>query len=147
PYSVPASASQLELERTICISDPERPSAALKKAVSDASSPESPIVNAAAVRGLSIEKLVRQLTGDLDSIVLRALRKEPQHRYTSVEQLATDIRRRLSPEPVLARQGNWTYYTSRFLRRHAFGVSAGAAFAVFLAAFAVVMSIQAQPIA
>ncbi len=147
PYSVPASASQLELERTICISDPERPSAALKKAVSDASSPESPIVNAAAVRGLSIEKLVRQLTGDLDSIVLRALRKEPQHRYTSVEQLASDIRRHLSREPVLARQGNWTYYTSRFVRRHAFGVSAGAAFAVFLAAFAVVMSIQAQRIA
>lgn len=147
PYSVPASASQLELERTICISDPERPSAALKRAATESNSDTSPIAGVAAARGLSIDKLSRRLAGDLDSIVLRALRKEPQHRYGSVEQLAADIRRHLSREPVLARQGNWTYYSSRFIRRHAFGVSAGAAFAVFLAAFAVVMSIQAQRIA
>ena len=147
PYSVPASASQLELERTICISDPERPSAALRRAAAEAASADSPIASAASARRLPLEKLSRRLSGDLDSIVLRALRKEPQHRYASVEQLAADIRRHLSREPVLARQGNWTYYSSRFIRRHAFGVSAGAGFAVFLTAFATVMSIQAQRIA
>lgn len=146
PYSVPASASQLELERTICISDPERPSAALKRAAATESTAEG-IASSAAARGLSLDKLLRRLAGDLDSIVLRALRKEPQHRYSSVEQLAADIRRYLSREPVQARQGNWTYYSSRFIRRHAFGVSAGAASAIFLSAFAVVMSIQAQRIA
>ncbi len=147
PYSVPASASQLELERTICISDPERPSTGLKRAATESTGDVAAIANIATARALSIDKLVRKLAGDLDSIVLRALRKEPQHRYGSVEQLAADIRRFLSREPVLARQGNWTYYSSRFIRRHAYAVSAGAAFAVFLAAFAVAMSIQAQRIA
>src|SRR5690606_9806168 len=147
PYSVPASASQLELERTICISDPERPSAALTRAAAVAAPTDSRIASAASARRLSLEKLSRRLSGDLDSIVLRALRKEPHHRYASVEQLAADIRRYLSREPVLARQGNWTYYSSRFIRRHAFGVSAGAGFAVFLTAFAIVMSVQAQRIA
>lgn len=146
PYSVPGSASQLELERTICISDPDRPSAALKRAAG-VNNHEPSISTVAASRGLSVDKLTRKLTGDLDSIVLRALRKEPQHRYASVEQLAADIRRHLSREPVHARQGNWTYYSSRFIRRHAFGVSAGAAFAVFLATFAIIMSVQAQRIA
>ena len=61
--------------------------------------------------------------GDIDAIVMRALRKEPQHRYGSVEQFAADVRRYLSSEPVLARQGNWVYYSQRFVRRHAFGVS------------------------
>ena len=63
---------------------------------------------------------------------MRALRKEPQHRYSSVEQLVADIRRYLSREPVQARQGNWLYYSQRFVRRHAFGVAAGAAFLVFI---------------
>src|SRR5690606_10969114 len=82
-----------------------------------------------------------------DAIVMRALRKEPQHRYGSVEQLAADIRRYLSREPVQARQGNWVYYSTRFVRRRAFGVSAAAAFAIFLAAFSVAMSIQTQRVA
>jgi tetratricopeptide (TPR) repeat protein len=78
---------------------------------------------------------------------MRALRKEPQHRYNSIEQFASDIRRYLSREPVQARQGNWVYYSQRFIRRHAFGVTAGAAFIVFIIAFAVAMSIQTQRIA
>jgi eukaryotic-like serine/threonine-protein kinase len=78
---------------------------------------------------------------------MRALRKEPQHRYNSIEQLASDLRRYLTREPVQARQGNWLYYSQRFIRRHAFGVAAGAAFVVFLVAFAMVSTIQAQRIA
>jgi len=147
PYKVPASASQLELERTICISDPERPSVALKRAGSESPEPSAAAAKIAAARKSSIDKLARRLSGDLDAIVLRAMRKEPQHRYGSVEQLADDIRRHLLREPVHARQGNWTYYASRFVRRHAVGVSAGAAFVLFTAAFGVVMSIQAQRIA
>src|SRR5690606_16646198 len=79
PYSVPGSASQLELERTICVSDPERPSTALKRAATENDHNESRVEAAAAARQLSIDKLARKLAGDLDSIVLRALRKEPQH--------------------------------------------------------------------
>jgi len=148
PYTVPASASQLELERSICITDPLRPSAAVKRArESGPLEGQSEILAVAAARKLVPEKLQKRLVGDIDAIVMRALRKEPQHRYTSIEQLATDVRRFLSREPVSARQGNWLYYSQRFVRRHAFGVSAGAAFMVFIIAFAVSMSVQRQRIA
>ena len=137
PYVVPASASQLELERSICITDPLRPSAAVKRArESGPLEGQSEILAVAAARSLAPEKLQKRLTGDIDAIVMRALRKEPQHRYNSIEQLASDVRRYLTREPVQARQGNWLYYSQRFMRRHAFGVSAGAAFIIFIIAFA-----------
>ena len=94
----------------------------------------------AAARRLTPERLQKRLVGDIDAIVMRALRKEPQHRYNSIEQFAADVRRYLTREPVQARQGNWLYYSQRFIRRHAFGVTAGAAFIVFLVVFAMVSS-------
>jgi serine/threonine protein kinase len=148
PYVVPASASQLELERSICITDPLRPSGAVKRALeSGPLEGQSEILAVASARRLTPEKLQKRLIGDIDAIVMRALRKEPQHRYNSIEQLAADVRRYLTREPVLARQGNWLYYSQRFVRRHAFGVSAGAAFIVFIVAFAITMSVQRQTIA
>jgi eukaryotic-like serine/threonine-protein kinase len=148
PYAVPASASQLELERSICITDPLRPSAAVKRALdSGPLEGQSEILAVAVARRLTPEKLRKRLTGDIDCIVLRALRKEPLHRYNSIEQLASDVRSYLTREPVQARQGNWLYYSQRFIRRHAFGVTAGATFVAFLAVFAMVSSIQAQRIA
>ncbi|MBL8271486.1 serine/threonine-protein kinase [Steroidobacter sp.] len=147
PYTVPSSASQLELERSICISDPQRPSTAVKKAMDAAATGESPIGGISLARGLQPDRLQRRLLGDIDSIVMRALRKEPQHRYGSVEQLTADVRRYLSAEPVVARQGNWLYYSQRFVRRHTFGVSAGVFFMMVIVAFAVAMSVQNQRIA
>jgi len=148
PYVVPASASQLELERSICITDPLRPSAAVKRArESGPLEGQSEVLAVAAARRLAPDKLQKRLAGDIDAIVMRALRKEPQHRYNSIEQLTADVRRYLSREPVSARQGNWLYYSQRFVRRHAFGVSAGAAFIVFIIAFAIMMSVQRQTIA
>jgi len=148
PYTVPASASQLELERSICVTDPLRPSASVKRA-SDSRSSDSAvdILAIAAARGLTVEKLQKRLQGDVDAIVMRALRKEPQHRYSSVEQLTTDIRRYLLREPVSARQGNWLYYSRRFVHRHAYGVAAGATFIALIISFAVAMSIQTQRVA
>lgn len=148
PYTVPASASQLELERSICITDPLRPSAAVKRARdSGPLEGQSELLAVAAARRLTPEKLQKRLVGDIDAIVMRALRKEPQHRYNSIEQLASDVRRYLTREPVQARQGNWLYYSQRFIRRHAFGVTAGAAFVVFIIAFAIAMSVQTQRVA
>jgi serine/threonine protein kinase len=148
PYVVPGSASQLEMERSICITDPLRPSAAIKRArESGPLEGQSEILAVAAARRLTPEKLQKRLVGDIDSIVMRELRKEPQHRYSSIEQFASDVRRFLSREPVQARQGNWVYYSQRFIRRHAFGVTAGAAFIVFIIAFGITMSIQTQRIA
>ncbi len=148
PYTVPASASQLELERSICITDPLRPSAAVKRAKeSGPLEGQSEMLAVAAARRLTTDKLQKRLVGDIDAIVMRALRKEPQHRYNSIEQLAADIRRYLTREPVQARQGNWLYYSQRFIRRHAFGVTAGAASIVFIIAFAIAMSVQTQRVA
>jgi tetratricopeptide (TPR) repeat protein len=143
PYNVPTNGSQLELERAICLSDPERPSIAFRRSTSA----DYPISQLAEARGAAAEKLSRQLSGDIDAIVLRALRKEPQHRYSSVEQLAADITRFLNHDVVQARQGNWIYYSRRFARRHAIGVAASSAFFLFVAGVAVVMSIQRQQIA
>ena len=148
PYTVPASASQLELERSICITDPLRPSGAVKRArESGPLEGQSEMLAVAAARKLTPDRLQKRLVGDIDAIVMRALRKEPQHRYNSIEQLASDIRRYLTREPVQARQGNWLYYSQRFIRRHAFGVTAGVAFVVFLVTFGIVATIQAQRIA
>src|SRR6185436_18498019 len=145
---VPTSASQLELERSICITDPLRPSAAVKRArESGPLEGQSEILAVAAARRLAPDKLQKRLVGDVDAIVMRALRKEPHLRYNSIEQLASDVRRYLTREPVQARQGNWLYYSQRFVRRHAFGVTAGAAFVIFLVAFALVSNVQAQRIA
>lgn len=60
----------------------------------------------------------RELRGDIDAIVLRALAKEPARRYGSVDALAADIRRYLAYQPVLARRGAWSYRTRLFLRRY-----------------------------
>ncbi len=146
PYSV-AATSQLELERSICVTDPPRPSAVVRRTVDGLDTPGVTAASLAASRSLSPEKLERQLVGDIDAIVMRALRKEAVHRYGSVEQFAADLRRYLANEPVVARQGNWAYYSQRFVRRHAFGVAASATGIAFLTAFAVMTSIQANRIA
>lgn len=68
----------------------------------------------------------RRLRGDLDAIVLEALRKEPERRYGSADRLAQDIRRHLDGRPVAARSDTWIYRGRKFLERHALGASAAA---------------------
>jgi len=69
-------------------------------------------------------KLQRALKGDLDNIVLKALRKEPSRRYASVEQFGEDIRRHLEGLPVGATPDSASYRASKFVRRHTAGVAA-----------------------
>ena len=89
----------------------------------------------------------RRLRGDLDTIVLKALRKEPERRYASVEQLAEDLRRHTQRLPVLARPDTLAYRAGRFVRRHRAGVGAVAVLVVLLAAFGAIMSVQASRLA
>ncbi len=72
------------------------------------------------------------LEGDLDNIVLMALRKEPQRRYGSVEQMSTDIQRYLADLPVSASADTLRYRASKFVRRHRAAVVAGVAIAFVL---------------
>jgi serine/threonine protein kinase len=85
-----------------------------------------------------------QLRGDLDAIVLRALRKEPEQRYASVEALREDVTRYLAALPVLARQGNASYRALRFIRRHRVGVAASGILVALLSAYAVTLTMHAR---
>lgn len=72
----------------------------------------------------STAALRRRLSGDLDVIVLKALRKEPGRRYASVEQFAEDVRRHLEGLPVTARRDSWSYRAGKFAIRHKLAVTA-----------------------
>ncbi len=83
----------------------------------------------AETRRATPERLRRQLAGDLDAIVLKALRPEPGHRYGTAGQLAEDVRRHLDRRPVVARRDTVVYRTGKLLRRH------GTVVAVLVGAF------------
>ncbi len=85
-----------------------------------------------------------KLRGDLDNIVLLALRKEPDRRYGSADALAADIRRHLEGLPVTARAATFSYLASRFVRRHAWGVAAVCAVVISLGAGLGVAARQAR---
>ena len=80
------------------------------------------------------QKLKTALRGDLDSIVLKALARNPDERYHSVVQLADDVKRHLDGQPVTAVQGSAWYIVRKFVRRNALAVSAAAVLLLSLAA-------------
>lgn len=80
--------------------------------------------------GTDGRSLIRQLTGDLDWICLKALEKDPSRRYQSVAELAEDVRRHLANEPVRARRPGIGYRARKFVRRNRIAVIAGTLIAV-----------------
>jgi serine/threonine protein kinase len=123
PYRKPNSKAQ-EIYRAVCEIEAEKPSTAVKKKSVSAGAGEPRSTALAEGRDNSTEKLSKRLRGDIDNIVLMALRKEPQRRYASVEQFSEDIRRHLENLPVLARKDTVSYRTSKFVNRHKAGVVA-----------------------
>jgi serine/threonine protein kinase/Tfp pilus assembly protein PilF len=79
------------------------------------------------------QRLRRELRGDLEIIVAKALKKNPKERYGSVAALAEDLRRYLAEEPILARPDSLVYRTRKFVRRHARSLAAAALALVALA--------------
>ncbi|HWX53656.1 MAG TPA: serine/threonine-protein kinase [Verrucomicrobiae bacterium] len=126
-----------QVARAVCETEPAKPSAVVRR--TDAVAKESgsgqitPDI-ASGVRDGSPEKLSKRLSGDLDNIVLMALRKEPQRRYGSVEQFAEDLRRHLENLPVIAREDTIGYRAGKFMVRHKAGVAAAAMVAITLIA-------------
>ncbi|HET7423268.1 MAG TPA: serine/threonine-protein kinase, partial [Gemmatimonadales bacterium] len=90
------------------------------------------------------EKVRRRLRGDLDTILLTALRKEPDRRYQSVEQFAADVRRHLDGLPVLARPDTFGYRAGKFVRRNRVPVAAGALVVLALVAGTIATAYQAR---
>jgi tetratricopeptide (TPR) repeat protein len=76
----------------------------------------------------------KRLDSDLDAILRKALRKEPQQRYRTAEQLASDVRAYLDGKPVGARHGTLRYRATKFIRRHRLGIAGAALLAVTLVA-------------
>jgi eukaryotic-like serine/threonine-protein kinase len=85
-----------------------------------------PLLPSNAVNATSIVS-AKSLRGDLDAIVMKALRPEPGQRYQSASQLWNDIKRHLRREPVVARGDTRGYRFHRFVSRHKVGVAAAAA--------------------
>ena len=95
-------------------------------------------------RGTNIDRLRRKLRGDLDTIAMRALRKEPDRRYPSAEDLARDVERHLSHLPIRYGTDDFPYRTRKFLRRHRIGVATATVVVVLLAGGASLYTVQVR---
>jgi serine/threonine protein kinase/TolB-like protein len=111
PYQLSRAASLGLLERAMETAELKKPSLQLTQP-------------AALVRAANLEKLTRQLRGDLDAIALKAMAKEPAKRYLSVLALAQDVKRHLNGEPVQAQRASVSYRAGKFVRRHGAAVAA-----------------------
>lgn len=126
------SVGQLEL--AIISTDPSKPST-------------TPTVEAALLRSVTPRRLARALSGDLDTIVLKALAKSPTERYATIAEFAQDLQRHLEGRPVLARPASTWYRLSKFVTRYRWtvgGVSAAALALIVFALFAVAQARQAR---
>jgi serine/threonine protein kinase/lipopolysaccharide biosynthesis regulator YciM len=108
----PGPHSPAELIRAITETEPPRVSEAVRSATGTSAATVS--VN----RSTTPEKLLRQLRGDLDTIIAKALKKNPQERYPSIIAFADDLRRYLHYEPIKARPDTTAYRARKFVRRN-----------------------------
>jgi eukaryotic-like serine/threonine-protein kinase len=124
PYRSPGAPRHV-LEQRVLSLDPPTLSAQARRPPADVApsgaGAESPEVLALR-RGLTPQRLARRLRGDLDTIVLKAIRKEPERRYQSVQELGADIRHYLTGLPVRARPETPWYRARKFAGRHQAGV-------------------------
>lgn len=147
PYDI-RSFLPAEITRIVCETIPEKPSTVFRtkeKSIRDniSTSNLSP-ENIAGYRKNTVEKLSKILTGDLDNIIMMALRKEPERRYSSIEQFSDDIKRYLTGMPVIARNDTLSYRSSKFIRRHKFGFAALVTIILLLIAGFIGISWQAK---
>jgi non-specific serine/threonine protein kinase/serine/threonine-protein kinase len=119
PYEITGHGVH-DVVRVICETEPQAPSAVAGRPAA-ATGPADAGREQARVR-----RLRRTLAGDLDTIVLTALRKEPARRYASVAEFSEDVRRYLAGLPVAARKDTLAYRAGKFVRRHTAGVAAAA---------------------
>jgi len=136
----PRPVALLELRRNIRDLEPARPSARL-------SSLGDRRETIAQMRASEVSALRRQLRGDLDWIVMKALEKDRMRRYASPEDFRRDIERYLEHEPVLARSPTASYRLHKFVQRHRLGTAFATALLLLLIAFAAISAVQARRIA
>jgi len=137
PYRL-TQRTPAEIERAICDQEPESPSTAIYRVemerLPDGTTITKTAKDISRTREGEPAKLRRNLRGDLDNILLKALQKDPKRRYQTVEEFEQEIHRHLSHAPVQARPGTLAYRTSKFVRRHTTEVIAIAAVMLVFAA-------------
>lgn len=129
PYRLEGK-TPLEAIRTICDEEPVRPSSAVLREPGVMRPGGVGAADLARLRGTDPVRLSRLLTGDLDSIILKALSKEPARRYHSAQALGEDLLRFREGRPVEARPTTRAYRAAKFIRRHPLGVAAAAGIAL-----------------
>ena len=130
PYQIKNKAPS-EIERIICDTPPTRPSMVFEVSRTP---DQDTIVQS---RKIGMQRLKKMLKGDLDNIVLMALRKEPSRRYSTAAQLAEDIQRFQKRLPVQAQRDSVPYRMHKFIDRHRLAVSSAAMFVALLLAFSI----------
>src|SRR5437867_3470144 len=115
-----------EMRRTIREKEPARPSTRLSTMLA------SELTVTAKQRQTIAPKLIHQVRGDLDWVVMKALEKDRARRYETANGLATDVRHYLSHEPVLACPPSAFYRFQKLVRRNRFAFAAGTAIAASL---------------
>jgi len=122
PYRVGVD-SALEVEQRRNHAEPQKPSVAVDR-IDEKASPDNSTrslitpQSVAEARALRPEELARCLRGDLDTIVMKAIRWETEDRYASAEEFAQDIERHLAGQPIKARKPTLLYRAGKFVRRH-----------------------------
>ncbi|MEW6733365.1 MAG: serine/threonine-protein kinase [Acidobacteriota bacterium] len=124
PYRIKSRLSN-DILKAVCEEEPDKPSLAINRVETmpnkNGTTPITltPELVSKAREGWP-DKLRRRLNGDLDNIIMMAMRKEAKRRYNSVEQFAEDIRRHLAGHPVIARKDTFSYRSAKFIRRNKF---------------------------
>ena len=109
--------------------------------------PDRSLEAVSTARSTTPKRLRRRLHGDLDNIVMMALREEPERRYASADQFAEDIARYLSGRPVIARKDTTAYRLRKFVRRHRLGVGMAAVVLVLILGFTGTILMQSRAVA
>jgi eukaryotic-like serine/threonine-protein kinase len=134
--------------RPVASSDPSaeppvRPSRLALRSLPGMPDPEA----RAAARRTIPQRLARRLQGDLDLVVAKAVRPEPEERYPSADGLAADVRRHLEGLPVLAHRGSNLYRARKFIGRHRWGVAGASAGLALLLTYASTATVQNRRVA
>ncbi|MEZ5357767.1 MAG: serine/threonine-protein kinase [Candidatus Zixiibacteriota bacterium] len=126
PYAITKNQSAREVEDVICTTEPQKPSISIGRIIGEDGSifSQEATEKTAEKRRTTPAKLKRQLTGDIDTICLTALKKEPERRYQSAGEMARDIRLHLEGRPITARPDSLAYRTRKFIGRYRFPMAA-----------------------
>jgi eukaryotic-like serine/threonine-protein kinase len=137
-----------ELLQAICEDEPVPPSEIVRRrqtaARADGTAEALTPAAVAERRRTTPERLHRALAGDLDTIVLKTLEKQPERRYLSARELRDDVERHLSGLPVRARASSAAYRARKFVMRHRTGVAAVATIFLAVAAGSIATAVQAR---